>query len=148
MDPVTSEESRRAGRNLLLFALGIVAIALICERSKRSDVRRGQPVQSMTPASTPEPHLNPDPVDPACGPLPKPSAWDGIPRGLKRYFERRANDPDSVEFVGCTDVAKNDPPRCWMVTCDVRAKNAFGAKILRRFVFRKNATDWETVSGD
>jgi hypothetical protein len=81
-----------------------------------------------------------------CGPEPERSAWDGIYIGVERYFKKIANDPDSVEFTGCTPAVLKGPPRCWVTECGVRAKNAFGAKILRALTFGKNSDGWADLS--
>lgn len=77
-----------------------------------------------------------------CGPAPERSKWDGIYVGLARAYKTIANDPDSIEFVSCTDADLREAPTCWAFSCDVRGKNAFGAKILREVKFRRAAGNW------
>jgi hypothetical protein len=84
--------------------------------------------------------------DSMCGPAPKISGWDDLPVGLKSYFKDMANDPDSVEFLACTEPALRNPPLCWATACRVRAKNGFGAKVLRNMVFGKNHLGWSTIA--
>jgi hypothetical protein len=81
-----------------------------------------------------------------CGPAPERRAWNGIYMGLERAFKEIANDPDSIDFVSCTELAKKNPPACWITACDVRGKNIFGAKILRSMAFSKNHLGWRTVN--
>jgi hypothetical protein len=81
-----------------------------------------------------------------CGPEPERSAWDGIYEGVERYFKEIANDPDSVDFAGCTGVIRKGPPACWVTACNVRAKNAFGAKILKAVVFAKSSRGWKMLA--
>ncbi len=83
-----------------------------------------------------------------CGPQPERSAWDGTYDGVEHYFKKIANDPDSVDFAGCTPMVLKGPPKCWVTLCNVRAKNGFGAKILRQLVFSKSSRGWEDLSDD
>jgi len=61
------------------------------------------------------------------GKAPEKSKWDGSYLEVKSYLKEVANDPDSIEFDGCTDVYKND--NGWIVGCNYRGRNAFNAKI-------------------
>lgn len=66
-----------------------------------------------------------------CGERPTLSAWDGEVIGLERHIKETANDPDSIDVEKCTAPRMTDK-RCWVSTCNVRGKNAFGALILLR----------------
>jgi hypothetical protein len=79
-----------------------------------------------------------------CGPAPERSKWDGIYVGLARAYKTVAHDPDSIEFVGCTDAELRSHPACWVFSCDVRGKNMFGARILSTVKFKRNAQGWFT----
>lgn len=68
------------------------------------------------------------------GDQPTKSAWDGAYPEVKTYLKRVANDPDSIDIVGCTDVYKNKDG--WLVGCQYRGKNAFGGTILTANWFR------------
>lgn len=68
------------------------------------------------------------------GDQPTKSAWDGTYPEVKTYLKRVANDPDSIDMVGCTDVYKNKDG--WLVGCQYRGKNAFGGMILTANWFR------------
>jgi hypothetical protein len=81
-----------------------------------------------------------------CGPEPERSAWDGTYDGVERYFKEIANDPDSVDFSGCTGMTLRGPPACWVTVCNVRAKNAFGAKILKQVIFAKSTRGWKMLA--
>jgi len=81
-----------------------------------------------------------------CGAEPERSAWDGTYEGVERYFKKIANDPDSVDFAGCTPMVLKGPPKCWVTVCNVRAKNGFGAKILRGLAFSKSSEGWTDLS--
>jgi len=70
------------------------------------------------------------------GAIPLISPWDGVPYVVKRYIKRIANDPDSIEFEGCTTITYSDTG--WNTMCKVRGKNAFGAKILTIYKFTIN----------
>ncbi len=61
------------------------------------------------------------------GPRPEPSAWDGTYRVVRDYLRNIANDPGSIEMDACTQVYTTDDG--WLVGCDYRGKNAFGALI-------------------
>lgn len=77
-----------------------------------------------------------------CGPAPERSAWNGIYIGLKRAFEKIAFDPDSVDYLGCSEARLKEPPACWITTCSIRAKNALGAKIIKDVRFSMAAGEW------
>lgn len=66
-----------------------------------------------------------------CGDKPERSGWDGEIIGLERHIKETANDPDSIDVEKCT-VPVMTEKRCWVSTCNVRGKNAFGALILLR----------------
>lgn len=66
-----------------------------------------------------------------CGEKPLVSSWDGEVVGLESSLRESANDPDSIDVEKCTD-PKLTPTNCWVVTCNVRGKNGFGALILLR----------------
>ena len=68
------------------------------------------------------------------GSRPVKSEWDGSYPEVKTYLKLTAHDPDSIEFVGCTDLFKN--PDGWVVGCQYRGNNAFGGKILTANWFR------------
>jgi len=50
---------------------------------------------------------------------------------LESKIEESAHDPDSIDVSNCTrPVLSKD--NCWVSTCDVRGKNAFGALTLQK----------------
>lgn len=61
------------------------------------------------------------------GEPPKQSGWDGSYFEVKQYLRKVANDPDSIDIDGCTEVyhTKNG----WLVGCDYRGRNAFGGMV-------------------
>jgi hypothetical protein len=61
------------------------------------------------------------------GPKPEPSMWDGSYRAVNQYLQEHAHDPDSVKVDGCTSPMKTN--KGWVVRCEYRAKNAFGAVV-------------------
>lgn len=61
------------------------------------------------------------------GEKPIASAWDGSYSEVKRYLKRVANDPDSIDIDGCTQVYRTESG--WLVGCDYRGKNAFGGVV-------------------
>jgi hypothetical protein len=64
-----------------------------------------------------------------CGPSPTLSAWDGGVYEIEAAVKQVAHDPDSIDVENCTRLYL-DRKRCWVTRCQVRGKNAFGAKIL------------------
>lgn len=69
-----------------------------------------------------------------CGEKPTISSWDGEVIGLERALKETAHDPDSIDVEKCTNPILTTGS-CWLVTCNVRGKNAFGAMILQRRTF-------------
>jgi hypothetical protein len=69
-----------------------------------------------------------------CGAQPKRSAWDGEIAEVTLTVRQVAHDPDSIDVKNCTPplLSKKD---CWVTTCDVRGKNAFGAFVLSQRTF-------------
>jgi hypothetical protein len=69
-----------------------------------------------------------------CGEAPKLSAWDGEVIGLEHHIKQTAHDPSSIDVENRTEPRFSDK-NCWVSTCDVRGKNAFGALILQRHTY-------------
>ena len=69
-----------------------------------------------------------------CGTTPLRSAWDGEVKTVTRHLERTAHDPDSIEVDNCTTPTLTKQ-HCWLTTCEVRGKNAFGAKVFSRVLY-------------
>lgn len=61
------------------------------------------------------------------GETPVQSPWDGSYRAVERYLERVANDSDSIEMDGCTEV--DHIKEGWLVGCNYRGRNAFGGMV-------------------
>jgi hypothetical protein len=80
-----------------------------------------------------------------CGEKPGLSAWDGELIGVASVLKESANDPDSIEVKNCTPPGLSSD-NCWISTCDVRGKNAFGAKILKRITFSKSKLGFQQIS--
>lgn len=76
------------------------------------------------------------------GEKPQNSEWDGSVLAVKEYLQNNLNDYSSSEFVEWSTVTKiyvgKEP--YWAVRLKLRAKNAFGALILRDtyYFMRKN----------
>lgn len=81
-----------------------------------------------------------------CGDAPKPSAWDGIPYGLKDAYAENADDPGSVEFTSCTEPRLGSYMQCWLVVCKVREKNRLGGKYLHLAAFSKSSDGWREMT--
>jgi hypothetical protein len=73
-----------------------------------------------------------------CGPSPTVDPAHGDVAGLKAFIQRRAHDPDSIEVMNCTKPAWSTDS-CWIFRCNVRGKNAFGAKVLRTEEYSRTA---------
>lgn len=71
-----------------------------------------------------------------CGDAPQGcgGGWDGECIGTKSAFKRISHDPGSVDVEDCTQPALTKD-HCWVSECTVRAKNAFGAKVVSRYRF-------------
>jgi ribosomal protein L40E len=71
------------------------------------------------------------------GPKPENSAYDGSVRAVDKYLERVLNDYDDSEYLEWSPVTKvtlkGEP--YWAVRLKLRAKNAFGAKIVKDVIF-------------
>ena len=67
------------------------------------------------------------------GPKPRNSAWDGSVRCVKEYLEQTLDDPSSIEFVSWSGVyiENINGMKSWAVRVRYRAKNAFGAYVLK-----------------
>lgn len=61
------------------------------------------------------------------GKPPTQSGWDGSYLPVSEYLSYVANDPDSIEFIGCTEVNYHDDG--WLVGCNYRGRNGFGGLI-------------------
>lgn len=69
-----------------------------------------------------------------CGDTPPMiSAWDGELVGAERYLAASAHDPDSIDVEHCTNPVLTRA--CWVTTCEVRGRNAFGMRVLNRVRF-------------
>jgi hypothetical protein len=76
--------------------------------------------------------------DETFGKAPERSGYDGTYRVVKNYLEVVMHDPDSLEMDTCTKVYRTD--KGWLVGCDYRGKNAYGAmvKVFHWFTIRQN----------
>lgn len=59
------------------------------------------------------------------GKKPVPSAWDGTYIEVSVHLEKVVHNPDAVEIIACTKVYHHE--NGWLVGCDWRGENAFGA---------------------
>lgn len=71
------------------------------------------------------------------GPKPENSGWDGKVYCIDRYLKRTLNDYDSSEYLEWSPVTRMDVKGepYWAVRLKLRAKNAFGALIVKDVVF-------------
>jgi len=71
------------------------------------------------------------------GNRPENSAWDGSVRAADRYLKDTLNDYSSAEYISWTKVAKiyigKEP--FWVTRAKIRAKNGFGAFIVKDITF-------------
>lgn len=62
------------------------------------------------------------------GPFPQKSTLNGSYFEVKTFLAVKAHDPESINIIECTDVSVDDS-KGWLVGCDYRGKNGFGALI-------------------
>jgi hypothetical protein len=62
------------------------------------------------------------------GKRPERSPWDDSVRCVEQYLRSIAHDPDSLKFDNWSDLYYNDEDG-WLVRCEYRGKNAFGAYV-------------------
>lgn len=79
------------------------------------------------------PRPPPPPADPIRGPQPKLIEWDASYAPVNAYLRRVLNDPGSLKMQGCT--APIEAPTAWVVRCEFRATNSFGALVLQDYTF-------------
>lgn len=60
--------------------------------------------------------------------------WDDELGGSEAYVRQGANDPGSIDVSACTPPVLTQR-ECWVSTCNVRGRNAFGATVLSRVRF-------------
>lgn len=67
------------------------------------------------------------------GPKPENSSFDGSVQPVKEFLRKSLNDYDSSEFVEWSPVSdySDSTGKYWVVRLKLRAKNAFGAYVLR-----------------
>ncbi|HJQ40639.1 MAG TPA: hypothetical protein VKB93_26135 [Thermoanaerobaculia bacterium] len=66
-----------------------------------------------------------------CGEKPVIGSWDGGIYQIESALKKVAHDPSSIDVENCTEpLLYRDS--CWVTTCNVRGKNAFGALVLDR----------------
>jgi hypothetical protein len=134
--------------NLALLAFIALCCLLVgrgCARDCAAEEAREARAEAARRNAPPPPPGRFDPKTPEdqerCGPRPPLSPFDGEIVGSERFIGRTAHDPDSVDVSNCTNPIFLDgsPQDCWRVTCQVRARNAFGALVTQRFNLRINA---------
>lgn len=76
-------------------------------------------------------------VHPILGKKPEQSAWGGEVPEVRKYLQRNLNDFDSSEYVDWSPVSevKRGEELFWGVRLRLRAKNAFGAYIVKDIYF-------------
>lgn len=68
------------------------------------------------------------------GPMPKPSAWDGLTPEVNAFFKGNLKDYDSLKLVECSEVAMYGKD-AWAQRVKYRAKNSFGGYNLSNQIF-------------
>lgn len=63
-----------------------------------------------------------------CGLEPTCGGWDGECVGIEGALKEVAHDPRSIDVENCS-TPKLTADNCWVTTCSVRGKNAFGALV-------------------
>ncbi|WP_437638748.1 hypothetical protein [Sorangium sp. So ce854] len=79
-----------------------------------------------------------------CGEAPVLSPWDGEVVGLESVIQRTAHDPDSIDVENCTQPILSEK-NCWVFSCQVRGKNAFGAKVLNQHTYSHSRLGFEQL---
>ena len=71
------------------------------------------------------------------GPKPDNNGWDGSVRCVDKYLKQTLNDYDSAEYMEWSPVFRMDTKEgpYWAVRLKLRAKNGFGAYIVKNVVF-------------
>lgn len=64
--------------------------------------------------------------------------YENIYIEVKDYLKQNMHDPSSLEFKSCTDVFRKSE-KGWMVACQYRGKNAYGATVINTnwFIIRQ-----------
>jgi hypothetical protein len=108
-----------------VYLVFIIGLFLHGERQPRPDIKA-----SAIPSPAPT-------IEDAAGPLPLLSPWDGEVYCVDEYLKQVLNDYESAEYLQWTFpekvVIKKAP--YWQVRLKLRAKNAFGAKIIKVYTF-------------
>ncbi len=79
-----------------------------------------------------------------CGKEPVCGGWDGECVGIESALKSVAHDPSSIDVELCSDPVLTTK-HCWVTTCNVRGKNAFGALILNRKRFSMSKIGIEEI---
>jgi hypothetical protein len=112
-------------------AAGAIATDLMAVPAESKDYATAQALRKRLIAIQGEIAAN----DP--GPKPVNSAWDGSVRPAENYLKQALNDYSSSEYLGwtvCTKVRKGKKVY-WETTVRLKAKNAFGAYIVKNVTF-------------
>lgn len=126
------EAAARKRKKLILLAVALVVLALIglgIYNKIRTDARI-EALRQETQAALEREY-------PGIGPKPQQSAMDGSVPVVDRYLRDTLNDYQSAEYVEWSPVtpAKINGESFWAVRLKLRAKNAFGAKMLKDTYF-------------
>ncbi|MCA1633220.1 MAG: hypothetical protein LC785_06010 [Acidobacteria bacterium] len=126
------EAAARKRKKLILLGVALVVLTLIglgIYNKSRTDARI-EALRQETQAALEEEY-------PGIGPKPQQSGLDGSVQAVDRYLRETLNDYQSAEYVEWSPVtpAKLNGESFWAVRLKLRAKNAFGAKILKDTYF-------------
>jgi hypothetical protein len=69
-----------------------------------------------------------------CGEPPSRSAWDNSISVVREFVKTVANDPSSIEFIGCS-VPFLEKKNCYRTVCVFRGKNVFGGTVINSKTF-------------
>lgn len=135
---ITEEERKTSPVGCLVVLAIAIVIGVIgfktCGSKDEAQPNAAAPQAGQTApvATAPKPPEAPAKADPK-GPTPLQSGWDGSVPCVKQYLEKNLNDPDSYESIEWSPVKDNGDH--WIVRNKYRAKNSFGAKIIKNQVF-------------
>jgi len=69
-----------------------------------------------------------------CGAPPRRSAWDNSISVVHEFVKTMANDPSSIEFIGCSEPFL-EKKNCYRTVCVFRGKNVFGGTVVNSKTF-------------
>lgn len=133
-DLVTKRRQAEAGRRRIAGAVATEKRRIEREKAKEAKAEEERKEKERQAAA----------YRAVCGEEPVRSGWDGEIVGLEAHIGQFAHDPGSIDVENCTKpVLSKDS--CWVFTCQVRGKNAFGALVMNQHVYAKSVAGFEQL---